>query len=138
MRPVTLTALLLTLLAAGCGGSADRFAPVRGTVFYKAAPLRQGSIVFTPDPLRGGSGPLARAEIQPDGSYSLQTDGGPGAVPGWHRITVMGPSPRSDPGHSRKTEGGPRLPLQYSDPQRSGQRYEVEPGRANVLELHLE
>src|SRR5207249_4096885 len=76
----------LALLAAGCGQRETPLAPVSGRVFYRGQPLPGGTIVFTPDSERGGSGPLACGEIGQDGRYTLHTGTQPGAVPGWHRI----------------------------------------------------
>ena len=123
---------LLAVLAAGCGRQDAPLAPVNGRVFYRGEPLAGGTIVFTPDPARGGSGPLACGEVGPDGRYVLRTGGRPGAVAGWHRITVAATPP---PG------GGPdalALPPRYSDPEQSGERREVQPDRVNTLDLHLE
>ena len=77
------------LAVAGCGQDEAVPAPVHGRVFYKGVPLSGGSIVFTPDIERGGSGPLARGDIGPDGRYVLNTDGRAGAAPGWHRVTIV-------------------------------------------------
>lgn len=72
---------------------------------------------------------MSHAEIQPDGSYVLVCDDGPGAVPGWHRvtITVFGDT------HFR-----PGLPARYSDPQQSGLAFEVKPDRDNLIDIDLE
>src|SRR5262249_42784052 len=99
--------------------------PVRGTVYYKGVPLRGGTIVFAPDPARGCCGPLAQAEIRPDGTYSLRTDGARGAAPGWHLITVAAAS-------------AARLPRRYSDPELSGLCQEVRAERVNTIDLHLD
>ncbi len=64
----------LLLLAAGCGEKSVGLAPVRGTISYRRAPLSGGTIVFSPDPDRGGRGPLGYSEIRTDGSYTLWTD----------------------------------------------------------------
>jgi hypothetical protein len=113
--------------AAGCGGS-DELSPVRGQVFYRGQPLAGGTIVFAPDPERGGHGPLACGEIGPDGTYTLQSDGRHGAVPGWHRVTV---APAAD-------YGGIALPRHYSDPETSGVGREVQAGKPNVIDIHLD
>jgi hypothetical protein len=121
--------VLLVLVA--CGSGTPKLVPVRGKVFYQGAPLHGGSIVFTPDAERGGSGPLAHAEIQADGSYTLRTDHSPGAVPGWHRVSVM----------AVQAEGARHrllLPRRYSDPEMSGLRHQVKPDRANTIDIHLE
>jgi hypothetical protein len=130
--------VILAVCLAGCRERERELAPVRGTVYHEGKPLAGGTIVFAPDADRGGHGPLAVGEIHSDGTFTLHTGDRPGAVPGWHRITVMDASPRADPGQSHKADRRPRLPLEYSDPDRSGQRYEVEAGRSNVLELHLD
>ena len=122
-------ALAAVLAAAGCNGDEPQLAPVRGTVYYRGEPLRGGVIVFVPDDSRGGSGPMAQAEIGPDGTYTLLTEGKKGAVPGWHRITVAGPAAPGSP---------PLLPARYNQPDLSGQSREVEPGRVNVIDLHLD
>jgi len=127
------------LLAAGCDGGEGSLAPVRGTVFYRGAPLQRGTIVFTPDALRGSDGSLARADIQPDGTYRLQTGESHGAALGWHRVTIVAqedvPAPAAD--HSFVI---PRslLPDKYRDPELSGLTCEIKAGQENVIDFHLE
>jgi hypothetical protein len=77
------------LFLAGCGASTPPLAPVTGTVAYRGQPLPGGIVVFSPDPAKGSSGPLATAQIQADGRFTLKTGDAPGAVAGWHRITVV-------------------------------------------------
>jgi hypothetical protein len=96
---------------------------VQGKVFYRGELITNGTIVFSPDPERGGKGPMAWAKIGSDGRYQLLTDGRTGATPGWHRITIA---------CSRK------LPARYLDPELSEQRFEVRTDRANTCDLHLE
>jgi hypothetical protein len=111
----------------GCGHSSEPLASVQGQVFYRGKPLGGGTIVFTPDPMRGGHGPQAWAVIGADGRYQLQTDGRKGATPGWHCVTVA-PS-KNDTG---------RLPSRYRDPEQSGQHFEVKPDHVNQCDLHLD
>jgi hypothetical protein len=124
---------LWALAPLGCGDRKPALAAVRGTVYYRGAPLSGGSIVFTPDPERGGRGPLAFGRIKPDGTYTLATGTQPGAVPGWHRVTVKafpppdGAPPSADP-----------LPAKYSDPEQSGLGREVKAGDANLFDFHLD
>jgi len=89
--------------------------------------------------MHGGSGPLAQAEIQTDGTYSLRTDGFPGAVHGWHRVTVAAVEP-SDMAERTAGYVTPRslLPLKYRDPELSGLTCEVKPSVANTVDFHLE
>jgi hypothetical protein len=122
----------LVLAVLGCGQE-PKLTPVHGQVFYHGQPLAGGTIVFTPDPERGGHGPLACGEIGPDGRYSLRTDREPGAVPGWHRVTIALPShtaldqmPLLD------------LPRKYSDPEQSGLLREVKAGRVVDQDFQLE
>jgi hypothetical protein len=115
------------LLLAGCGRSQPTLASVQGQVFYRGQPLAGGTIVFTPDPQRGGRGPQAWAEISGDGRYTLYTNGQKGAVVGWHRVTI---APRT-----ASTES---LPLRYRDPELSGQYVEVHADRINHCDLRLD
>jgi len=131
MRPWCWTSLAaLALIAAGCGPSKPPLAPVRGHVYFHGAPLAGGAIVFTPDPDRGGSGPLACARIGEDGSYALVTGADVGAAVGWHRVTFQGHSPDAPP--------DARLPARYSDPETSGKVGEVKAGQSNVLDFQLD
>jgi hypothetical protein len=123
---------LLLLGLAGCGKTPSKPAAVQGRVSYRGALLPGGTIVFTPDTARGGSGPLARAEIQPDGTYSLRTEDQAGAYPGWYRVTVAcfqgapGTVPRS------------LLPTAYLDPEMSGLAREVKADQDNTLDINLD
>jgi hypothetical protein len=117
--------LSLTLL--GCGRSSTPLAQVQGQVFYHGKPLTGGTIVFTPDPQRGGHGPQAWAEINAEGRYHLHTAGQKGATPGWHCVTIA----------PAKNDSG-RLPARYRDPEQSGQHFEVKPDLVNLCDLHLE
>jgi hypothetical protein len=131
--------VLLVVLAGGCDSETSQLAPVRGTITFQGTPLREGTVVFIPDPLRGGDGPMARAEIQSDGSFVLRTGDAPGAVPGWHRVTVVAmeefpPPPGGPPFGTRRS----LLPVKYRDPEQSGLSFHVLPGQANVWNVNLE
>ncbi len=119
--------LVAPLFAAGCGkGDAPKLAAARGTVHYRGVPLQGGFIVFTPDAERGGSGPLAQAELGTDGTFTLQTESQPGAVPGWHRVTIG------------TLDAASALPARYRNPELSQQSHEVKPDVVNVFDIRLE
>jgi len=123
--------ILILFVAMGCGGGkTEPLWEVQGQVLLRGKPLRGGTIVFVPDPTRGSGGPLARAEIQSDGHYRLSTGDRPGAVVGWHRVTVASIAPAGSPTND--------LPDRYRDPETSGQCCEVKPGQVNTIDLHLE
>jgi hypothetical protein len=126
------------VLLAGCGGGDDKLPQVQGRVFFRGTPLNGGTIVFTPDPDRGGHGPLAAGEIQPDGRYTLYTGQEPGAVPGWHKVTVAPASPIQPPNNGAGVVPMAVLPRQYSHPERSGQVHEVKPGIGNNIDIYLD
>jgi hypothetical protein len=133
--------VVLVVLCLGCDAAAPTTAVVRGRVTYRGAPLPTGSIVFVPDPDRGGSGPMSRGDVGADGTYRLRVcgdGGGEGAAVGWHRVTIhavevartatvgdLGPAPRS------------LLPDHYRDPELSGLRREVRAGAENVIDFDL-
>jgi hypothetical protein len=133
-----LAAAVLLCAAAGCGPRAAPLVPVRGKVTFRGVPLHTGSIVFAPHAERGGSGPLARADIQPDGTYMLATGDKPGAVAGWHRVTVV--AVEAPPRSAGEPFAIPRLllPAHYGDPELSGLSREVAAGRENRIDFNLE
>ena len=116
---------LILVLAAGCGTDPVKHEEVQGRVFFGTEPLHGGTIVFTPDAERGNEGPMASAEIQPDGRFILHTGQEPGAVPGWHRVTIA-PGP-----------DGQSLPRKYCDPKLSDQAREVKSGQTNAFDFNL-
>jgi len=126
-------------LLAGCTGQASSdLAPVRGKVSYLGKPLPSGTIVFAPDAQRGTSGPLARAEIQSDGTYQLKCGETAGAVAGWHRVTVVAVIDDPSPSLQRPTTPYSLLPARYRDPELSGLTCEVKPGKDNTINFNLE
>lgn len=130
----------LLLLAAGCGGPGrDALRPVHGRVLYRGVPLPGGTIVFTPDPDRGGSGPLALAEIQPDGYYVLKTDDRPGALAGWYRVTVVAlQQPANLAPDQAWVPARSLVPARYRDPELSGLACQVRDDQENSLDFHLD
>ena len=132
-------ALLLLFFPLGCESGGPALAPVHGNVFFKGAPLNTGTIVFTPDDVRGTRGHMARAEIELDGTYVLRTEGQSGALIGWHRVTVMAiaaPSRRA----FQESNALPRslIPNKYRDPEMSGLTCQIKANQDNVVDFHLE
>jgi hypothetical protein len=126
----------LVLPVASCDPGSSSLTPVRGQVRYHGLPVGGGTIVFAPDTARGNAGPLARADLQADGGYSLSTTGEPGAAAGWYRVTVVAmqapaPGPPLAAPHSL-------LPEKYRDPELSGLTCEVKAGQMNVLHFNLD
>jgi hypothetical protein len=118
--------VLLGLALLGCGRD-DKLTPVHGHVYYHDKPLAGGTIAFTPDPERGGHGPLACGEIDAEGRYSLHTGNAAGALPGWHRVTIAPAAPTALD-----------LPRKYGDPEQSGLLREVKTDRVVEQDFHLE
>jgi hypothetical protein len=129
VRPALYGFLLAGILVtAGCESKPPTLAPVAGRVTYAGAAVVRGVIVFSPDADGGNHGACATGEIGSDGRYTLTTDGLPGAIPGWHRVTVAG----------LDSAYGPRLPDRFRDPNLSKLRVEVVAGRENALDFKLE
>jgi hypothetical protein len=139
-RSCRLLLLIAVLLpASGCESGTDKLAPVTGRVLYRGSPLLAGTVVFSPDLLRGTHGTLARAEIQPDGTYTLRTGDALGAAVGWHHISVAAiePTPAAD---RLNPIVMPRslLPDKYRDPELSGLVCEVRGGDDNRIDINLD
>jgi hypothetical protein len=138
LHPMGMVSAVL-LLVTGCNQGPPPLAPVHGKVTYRGSTLQSGTIVFAPDGSRGNTGPLAHAEIQPDGSYSLHSGKGFGAVPGWHRVTVAAVHvPATPPPGQRFAVPQSLVPDRYRDPQLSGLVCEVKADQPNVFNLNLE
>jgi hypothetical protein len=77
-------------LLPGCGrGHHETLIPVSGTIKVTGQPLTTGWVTFYPDEARGNrSTHLPVAEVKPNGTYSLSTNGRPGAPPGWYKVVV--------------------------------------------------
>jgi hypothetical protein len=133
------TLLVVSLLLTGCGTSTPPLAEVSGTVSYRGQPLPGGVIVFTPDPAKGSSGPLASSVLQSDGSFVLQTGTATGAAAGWHRITVVSiRDPEVNPGPYQLAIPPSLIPERYRNPDLSGLSREVHLGEKNVFQLNLD
>jgi hypothetical protein len=113
--------------------------PVHGKVSYRGSTLGSGTIVFTPDASRGHDGALARAVIEPDGSYRLRTDHGDGAAPGWYRITIMAVEMLDRPADGQPY-AMPRslIPEKYRDPELAGLVREIKAGSDNRIDIDLD
>lgn len=129
---------LVLLLIVGCEAESQTHVAVRGRVVYRGVPLTGGLIVFAPDTTRGSDGPLARAEIQSDGSYELHVEGATGVSPGWYRVTVMALESAATSGNGTPAVPRSLLPDKYRDPELSGLVREVKSGQENILEFRLE
>jgi len=126
------------LVWSGCHGGSAPLQPVSGKVTYHGVPVQTGTIVFTPDAARGTSGPLAVAEIRPDGTYLLKTGEAGGAAPGWYRVTVASVSTFTSPvpGQSYRIPQS-LLPERYRDPELSQLACEIK-AKANSIDFDLE
>jgi hypothetical protein len=127
------------LLLSGCGGeSADELLPVQGRVFYRGVAVTHGTIVFSPDAGRGGSGALARAEIEPDGRYLLRTGERLGAAQGPYQVSVVAVAKEDFGGADSSAAPRLLLPARYRDPEQSGLSCQVERGKDNSFDFYLE
>jgi hypothetical protein len=125
-------------LPLGCESGSPSLAEVRGYVYYRGTPLHSGTIVFTPNEARGCVGPLARAEIQADGSYILRSGDQVGTAAGWHRVTIVAVDDTEKVTLDSFNFPHSLLPDKYRDPELSGLEREVLAGRVNEIDFHLE
>jgi hypothetical protein len=87
---------------AGCGGGLKRV-PVSGTVMLDGRPLDGGLLYFNPDASKGNTARVSCASRVRGGQYDIQTagivsaDSGPGAPPGWYKVTLRANVPGQPP-----------------------------------------
>jgi len=95
MRLTTVWIWMFLAMVAGCGVNASSIEPPETVVVSGKAvqpngqPITGGRIRFTP--VEGKAGAEAYAEIQADGSFTLQSFGGrDGAMPGTYKVSLSG------------------------------------------------
>ncbi len=128
--------LIFTLLVVGCGRSKGTLS---GKVTYRGAPLPGGSITIVPE--KGNAAQTVSGKIESNGTYSV-SNVPVGAVKVSIRVSEptpfaearIPPSEMAAKGNEAvKPRANPaqptvRLPLEYSDPEKSGLRYTINGG----------
>lgn len=108
---------MLMLTVSGCGTSGPRIVPVKGTVYYRAEPVKSGEITFAPI---SGKGQPALALINPDGSFTAKlSDSQPGLLESEYKVIITSFKLRPDQISPSKlaTMGNDNLavPKKYTD-----------------------
>ena len=131
-----LAAIVLT--ATGCGGKDDlSLVPVEGSVTYRAAPLEHGTVVFSPR--EATPGPQAVGQIQPEGSFRMQTAGQEGVVAGGKFLVTVHCRQEPTPEQARDMNFIPQslIPEKYSKEDQTPLRFEAKEG-AHEYPIELE
>ncbi len=139
LRPAFLWFVAALSVATGCGPAAGTLVPVSGKITIQGLPLPFGTITLVPNDdnatkpdtiSRRGLGAKSQPNgtIGADGSYSLMTDGKPGAPQGIYKVTIFSIKPSTQ-------EEGMKPPVwaasqDYSDASKSGLTLVVAEGRA--------
>ncbi len=128
---LTLLSSLLILTLVGCNRG-PTLTPVKGKVLYNGEPLKFGGVMFQPE-----GGQPARAEIQPDGTFTLTTNSrGDGATVGRNRVRVTcypAQSPEAQASEGEAALGESLIPKKYTDIDTSGILVEVSKGGDEVI-----
>jgi hypothetical protein len=123
-RPLALLVAWCLLGTAGCS-KPEVLYPVSGKVYNGGAPLTSGMVRYVPeggDKLAGQSS----GTIGSDGTYTLYTNGKPGAPPGKYKVaisTMVPPGPEVT--MDEKPHAGPPINRKYNSPDSSGLTREV-------------
>lgn len=130
--------LVISAFLPGCQRGPLPLSSVQGKVSYKGAPVRGGTIVFTPDGARGEKGRIAHSKIEADGTYLLTTGELKGASPGRYRVTIVSLAHTNPPTTTdRFLAPLSLLPEKYRDPDQSDLACEVKANRSNILDFDL-
>lgn len=90
--PLKLAGFCLVLVAflSGCG---ENVARVKGTAAYKGAPVKGGTVIFSPIGAGLEPGSPATADVKSDGTFRMVTNtGSDGAIVGKHRVSYTPPA----------------------------------------------
>jgi hypothetical protein len=134
--PLALFALA-SLLPLACGGPGAGKASVSGKVTYNGQPVIRGTVSFKPV---NPEGKIATGAIQPDGSYSLQTEEpGDGALPGDYKVGISAPAEEEVLQYIPAKPITPKslIPEKYGNPDSSGLTAKVEAGKSNDIPFEL-
>ena len=136
-RAASLSVVGLCLIA-GCRPQLD-LVPLKGQVKYQDKPLEYGSVMFQPV----GGGPLARGQIQSDGSFRLTTlDQGDGVRRGLNRVRITAfdaqkPSAKANADRELML-GESAIPRKYQSFATSGIEIEVTPDMPQPVMIELD
>lgn len=118
-----LTAFTLLFILIGCSPGPTVPTSIQGKITLQKRPLSGGTIVFTPDMLRGTVGNPAAGEIFSDGSYTVNPLPGKDSItPGWYQVSFL------SNGLSNK----------FSTPDLSGQVRQIIANQVNKIDFNLE
>jgi hypothetical protein len=116
LRFALLASFVLIALITGCGPQPEKLVPVSGKITIQGEPLPYGRLALTPgDGNTTKSQPIGKVQ---DGTYTLETDGKPGAPVGAYRVAIFAikESTQAD-GYKPPVWAASQ---EYSDPSKSG------------------
>ena len=139
MRSLAVVAVPLLAIACGNDGGPAR-APVSGTVWYQGKPVAGALVTFVPE-AKGAR--VASGSTDAKGKYRLGTfRSNDGAVLGRHRVGIRAEAAPEGPPRAADDVQGKRgkllTPARYANPETSGVTVDVEAGKNNVFDFHLE
>ncbi|MBN2291789.1 MAG: hypothetical protein JXM70_05150 [Pirellulales bacterium] len=124
-----------SLFLSGCGSSGREMANVSGKVTLNGQPAIAGRIIFA-----NVEGPSAVAQIQPDGTYSVEAAIGQTMVTIDHREkpkpVASGPEPMMRARMEGLTQGNSLVPERYTDARTSGLSLDVKTG-VNEFDIEM-
>jgi len=128
---VFVSALVATLIVPGCGSSGPELAAVYGKVTYNGKPVPMGTVSFQPD---APDGRVAVGEIEPDGTYMLQTENpGDGAQLGNYHVAISAvDAPVLDYIPAKPVPPKRLVPEKYEKPETSGLTATVKSGSNDI------
>jgi hypothetical protein len=121
---ILISLFAIVFICAGCGPKPEKLVPISGKITIQGEPLPYGTITLVPDVAAGNKTKLQPfGKVKADGSYSVETDGKPGAPVGPYLVGISSIKPSTP-------EDGYKPPVwaasqEYLDPNKSGLKLTV-------------
>lgn len=138
-RSAVALAIVVAVVAVGCAPSGPKLQKVTGKLLVDGQPAAGASLLFFTPGQKGGVVPSAN--VGPDGSFEIVTNGKPGVMTGNYNVTAIWPDPAKVEAamkdRSGKSDPPDLLGGKYSIPESSPLKAEIGSGTKELPPIEL-